>query len=217
MFLLYFMYGVAFTYYGISLNISGFGLNPYLIGFVFASIEMPMKIGVYFFLEKVGRRPGELLTLLLTGLCLFINMFVAKGPYWFLLNVINSFWCIFQSVCQMPRSRSCSSLQLSSILQSCGQSTTDSSLNTVNDILLAADALFKLTPALGLCSQNGVGYTSFLAQLGVSISPLIMLLEDVWHLLPPATYCAVAVGSGLVASLLPETLNTRLPEFMAVR
>uniref|UniRef100_A0A4W6C0P5 Major facilitator superfamily (MFS) profile domain-containing protein n=1 Tax=Lates calcarifer TaxID=8187 RepID=A0A4W6C0P5_LATCA len=80
----FFRYGVAFTYYGISLNITGFGLNPYLTQFVFASIEMPMKIGVYFILEKVGRRPGEAGALLLTGLCLLINMFVAKGHFWFL-------------------------------------------------------------------------------------------------------------------------------------
>lgn len=76
-----FRYGVAFTYYGISLNITGFGLNPYLTQFVFASIEMPMKIGVYFFLEKVGRRPGQTLAMLLTGLCLFINVFVAEGIF----------------------------------------------------------------------------------------------------------------------------------------
>lgn len=57
-----------------------------------------------------------------------------------------------------------------------------------------------------------MGYTALIARLGVSMSPLIMLLEDMWHLLPAVTYCAVAVGSGLVASLLPETLNARLPE-----
>lgn len=74
-------YGVAFTYYGITLNITGFGLNPYLTQFIFAFIEMPMKIGVYYFLEKVGRRHGQMGSLLLTGLCLFINMFISKGNF----------------------------------------------------------------------------------------------------------------------------------------
>lgn len=83
-------FGVAFTYYGISLNITGFGLNPYLTQLVFASIEMPMKIGVYYFLEKVGRRPGEMVALLSTGLCIFINIFVAKGLF-LLLNLIIEF------------------------------------------------------------------------------------------------------------------------------
>lgn len=73
---------------------------------------------------------------------------------------------------------------------------------------------FTLTSVLGFFRQNGLGYTSFVAWVGGSISPLIMLLEDVWHLLPAVTYCAVAVGSGLVSSLLPETLNTKLPEFI---
>lgn len=44
------------------------------------------------------------------------------------------------------------------------------------------------------------------------MSPLIMLLEDVWYLLPTVTYSTVAVIAGLVASRLTETLNARLPE-----
>ncbi|XP_035025758.1 solute carrier family 22 member 7-like [Hippoglossus stenolepis] len=170
-------FGVAFTYYGITLNITGFGLNSYLTQFIFATIEMPMKIGVYFFLEKIGRRPGEVGALLLTGLCLFINMFVAKDK-WVTRTVI-------------------------AVL---GKALSEA----------AFTIMFLFTTELypTVVRQNGLGYTSFLARLGVSISPLIMLLEDVWHLLPPAIYCAVAVVSGLVASLLPETLNTRLPEFI---
>lgn len=84
-----------------------------------------------------------------------------------------------------------------------------------NDLLFRCDRVhyrFTLTSPLWFFRQNGLGYTSFMARLGVSISPLIMLLEDVWHLLPAVIYCAVAVVSGLVTSLLPETLNTRLPE-----
>ncbi|MED6231666.1 hypothetical protein ATANTOWER_002736 [Ataeniobius toweri] len=72
----------------------------------------------------------------------------------------------------------------------------------------------KFAVCSGIVWQNGLGYTSFVARLGVSISPLVMLLVDVWQFLPAATYCAVAIGSGLVASLLPETLNTQLPELI---
>ncbi|KAL6110728.1 slc22a7 [Pungitius sinensis] len=168
-------YGVALTYYGISLNITGFGLNPYLTQVIFASIEMPMKIGVYFFLEKVGRRSGEMGALLLTGLCLFINIFVAKEK-----------WIIRTVVAVIGKSMSEASFTI---------------------IFLYTTELFPT-----VIRQNGLGYTSFVARLGVSISPLVVLLEDVWHLLPAIIYCAVAVGSGLVAWLLPETLNTRLPE-----
>lgn len=62
--------------------------------------------------------------------------------------------------------------------------------------------------------QNALGYSSFVAWVGVSISPLVMLLEDVWQLLPHVVYCVAAVGSGLMILLLPETLNTRLPELI---
>lgn len=72
-------FGVAFTYYGISLNVTGFGLNIYLTQFIYAFIEMPGKIGVYYFLNKIGRRPGQVWTLLLTGVCLIVNMFVPLG------------------------------------------------------------------------------------------------------------------------------------------
>lgn len=70
---------MAFTYYGISLNITGFGLNVYLTQLIFASIEVPMKIGVYLFLKKIGRKPGEVASLVLTGVCLLINIFITQG------------------------------------------------------------------------------------------------------------------------------------------
>uniref|UniRef100_A0A672FNX2 Solute carrier family 22 member 7-like n=1 Tax=Salarias fasciatus TaxID=181472 RepID=A0A672FNX2_SALFA len=174
-------YGVAFTYYGITLNISDLGVNPYLTQFIFASTEIPMKTGVYFFLEKIGRRIGEMGSLLSTGVCLFINIFLSKGFYLFL-------WVIRTVVAVVGKSMSEASFTI---------------------IFLYTTEFYPT-----VVRQNGLGYTSFIARLGVSISPLIMLLEDVWHLLPPITYCAVAIVAGSVASLLPETLNTRLPEFI---
>ncbi|XP_054897206.1 solute carrier family 22 member 7-like [Poeciliopsis prolifica] len=170
-------YGVAFTYYGISLNITGFGLNPFLTQFIFASIEMPMKIAVYFSLEKIGRKSCEMGALLSVGVCLFINIFVSKDK-----------WIIRTIVAVLGKSMSEASFTI---------------------IFLYTTELYPT-----VVRQNGLGYTSFVARLGGSISPLIMLLEDVWQFLPAATYCAVAVCSGLVASLLPETLNAQLPEFI---
>lgn len=50
--------------------------------------------------------------------------------------------------------------------------------------------------------------------MGVAIAPLIILLEDVWKLLPDVVFCSIAVLAGLVACLLPETRDVRLPEFI---
>lgn len=59
-----------------------------------------------------------------------------------------------------------------------------------------------------------MGYSALVARLGVAISPLVMLLEDAWHMLPAVTYCVVALGTGIVPLVLGETLHTRLPELI---
>ncbi|XP_006783570.2 solute carrier family 22 member 7-like [Neolamprologus brichardi] len=71
-------YGVASTYYGISLNITGFGLNMYLTHFIYGAIEVPAKLTIYCFLNIIGRRKCQSGTLLLTGICIGINIFIPK-------------------------------------------------------------------------------------------------------------------------------------------
>ncbi|MEE6520414.1 hypothetical protein FKM82_018267 [Ascaphus truei] len=60
--------------------------------------------------------------------------------------------------------------------------------------------------------QNGIGYTAFVGRIGVCVAPLVILLDDFWPPLPQVTFCSVAVVCGLVAFLLPETVNVCLPE-----
>jgi len=57
-----------------------------------------------------------------------------------------------------------------------------------------------------------MGYTNFVSRLGISVAPLVLLLEDVWTFLPQIIICSVAITSGLVSLMLPETLNATLPE-----
>lgn len=70
---------MATAFYGISFNVTGFGLNIYLTQFIYAVIEFPAKISVYFLLDKIGRRSTMVGALLLTGVCLGINILVPKG------------------------------------------------------------------------------------------------------------------------------------------
>lgn len=72
-------FGVAFTYYGISLNISGFGLNLYLTQFIYGAIELPSKLVAYVCLDKLGRRYSQVGTLITTGVCIGITVLIPRG------------------------------------------------------------------------------------------------------------------------------------------
>ncbi|XP_035028775.1 solute carrier family 22 member 7-like [Hippoglossus stenolepis] len=168
-------FGVASTYYGISMNIGGFGLNMYLTHFIYAAIEVPAKLMVYFILNIIGRRKCQSGTLLLTGICLAINIFLPKD-LWHVRTVV-------------------------AIL---GKGLSEAAFTTV---FLYTTELYPT-----VLRQNGLGYTNFMSRLGVAIAPLILLLEDVWTLLPQIIICSVAAVSGLAALLLPETLSVKLPE-----
>ncbi|XP_068424511.1 solute carrier family 22 member 7-like [Clinocottus analis] len=168
-------FGVALTYYGISLNISGFGLNIYLTHFIYSAIEVPAKLVIYSFLNIFGRKKCQAGTLLLTGVCIAVNIFLPKG-----------LWHARAGVAIL------------------GKGLSEAAFTT----------LFLYTTELyaTVVRQNGLGYTSFMSRLGVSVAPLILLLEDVWSVLPQIIICSAAVVAGLAALLLPETLNVKLPE-----
>lgn len=70
---------MATTFYGISFNITGFGLNIYLTHFTYALIELPAKGTVYYLLDKLGRRTTIVGALLMVAVCLGINIVIPKG------------------------------------------------------------------------------------------------------------------------------------------
>ncbi|NXW94229.1 S22A7 protein, partial [Alopecoenas beccarii] len=72
-------FGVAFSYYGMSMNLTGFGLNMYLSQFLFGIIEIPAKMMMYVLVNRVGRRQSQAWTLILTGLCIGANVVIPKS------------------------------------------------------------------------------------------------------------------------------------------
>lgn len=70
---------MATTFYGISFNITGFGLNIYLTQLVYALIELPTKISVYYLLDMIGRRSSIVGSLMMSGMCLGINILIPEG------------------------------------------------------------------------------------------------------------------------------------------
>lgn len=168
-------FGVACTYYGISLNVTGFGVNIYLTQFIYGITEVPAKAFIIFFLNKIGRRLTQVGTLFLTGLCIFSNMFIPQDQ-WIARTTVGAL----------------------------GKMFAEAAFTTV---FLYTTELYPT-----VMRQNGLGYSSFMARVGVSVSPLMMILEEVWVHLPATIFSVVALISGLSAFFLPETRNVRLPE-----
>lgn len=65
---------------------------------------------------------------------------------------------------------------------------------------------------LRVARQNALGYNNSMARVGVAVAPLILLLEDVWTVLPQVIICLIPIACGLLSLLLPETQGVRLPE-----
>uniref|UniRef100_A0A8D2L7X0 Solute carrier family 22 member 7 n=1 Tax=Varanus komodoensis TaxID=61221 RepID=A0A8D2L7X0_VARKO len=72
-------FGAAFSYYGISMDITGFGLGMYMTQFVFGIIELPAKAIVFVTANRFGRRQSQAWSLILTGLCVGSVLFLLPG------------------------------------------------------------------------------------------------------------------------------------------
>ncbi|XP_054486400.2 solute carrier family 22 member 7 [Agelaius phoeniceus] len=72
-------FGVAFSYYGLSMNLTGFGLSIYLSQFVFGAIEIPAKMVMYVLVNRIGRRQSQAWTLILAGVSIGANIIIPKS------------------------------------------------------------------------------------------------------------------------------------------
>lgn len=170
-----FWFAVAFTYYGISFNITGFGLNIYLTQFVYGVIEIPAKVGTYLVLDRIGRRNGQAWSLIITGSLIGVNSVIPTN-----------FSAVRTGIAIVGKGFSEVSFTIAYLYTS------------------------ELYPTV--LRQCGLGYSSFIARLGSSLAPMVMLLQDMWQFAPSVVFASNAVLSGCVVFLLPETTNVDLPE-----
>uniref|UniRef100_A0A2K6C5X0 Solute carrier family 22 member 7 n=1 Tax=Macaca nemestrina TaxID=9545 RepID=A0A2K6C5X0_MACNE len=71
-------FGVNFSYYGLSLDVSGLGLNVYQTQLLFGAVELPFKLLVYLSVRHAGRRLTQAGTLLGTALALGTRLLVTS-------------------------------------------------------------------------------------------------------------------------------------------
>ncbi|XP_037699969.1 solute carrier family 22 member 7 isoform X5 [Choloepus didactylus] len=71
-------FGVNFSYYGLSLNVSGLGLNVYQTQLLFGAVELPSKLLVYLSVRHAGRRLTQAGSLLGTAVTVGIRLLVSS-------------------------------------------------------------------------------------------------------------------------------------------
>ncbi|XP_033842190.2 solute carrier family 22 member 13b isoform X1 [Periophthalmus magnuspinnatus] len=71
-------FATSLMYYGISLNVGGFGLDIYLTQFIFGLVELPARLGSLPLLQRFGRRICQIVVLVLGGAACLVIIAIPK-------------------------------------------------------------------------------------------------------------------------------------------
>ncbi|XP_069326244.1 solute carrier family 22 member 6 isoform X1 [Eulemur rufifrons] len=66
-------FATSFAYYGLVMDLQGFGVSMYLIQVIFGAVDLPAKLVCFFVINYLGRRPAQMASLLLAGICILVN------------------------------------------------------------------------------------------------------------------------------------------------
>ncbi|XP_077427248.1 solute carrier family 22 member 7-like [Vanacampus margaritifer] len=166
---------LAIAFYGITFNISGFGLNVYLTQLLYSSVEVPGKLSILFLLDTIGRKRTQVGMLMMLAVSLGINIVIPKDMS-----------------------------TLRTVVAVIGKGFASASFGTT---VFYSSELFPT-----VVRQNGMGYNSSMARIGVALAPLILLLDEVWKDLPQIVLFSSAILGAAAASQLSETRGRCLPE-----
>lgn len=71
-------FATSFAYYGLVMDLQGFGVSVYLIQVIFGVVDLPAKFMCFLMINSLGRRPAQLASLLLAGVCILVNGVIPK-------------------------------------------------------------------------------------------------------------------------------------------
>nr|XP_055170998.1 solute carrier family 22 member 6 isoform X3 [Nyctereutes procyonoides] len=66
-------FATSFAYYGLVMDLQGFGVSLYLIQVIFGAVDLPAKLVGFLVINSLGRRPAQMASLLLAGICILVN------------------------------------------------------------------------------------------------------------------------------------------------
>ncbi|XP_074713916.1 solute carrier family 22 member 6-like isoform X1 [Strix uralensis] len=69
-------FSTSFAYYGLAMDLQGFGVNIYLSQLVFGAVDIPAKLASVLVISCVGRRVAQGGSLALAGICILANIVV---------------------------------------------------------------------------------------------------------------------------------------------
>uniref|UniRef100_A0A8C3MN72 Uncharacterized protein n=1 Tax=Geospiza parvula TaxID=87175 RepID=A0A8C3MN72_GEOPR len=69
-------FSTSFAYYGLAMDLQGFGFNVYLSQLVFGAVDIPAKLLSVLVISCLGRRLAQGGSLAIAGLCILANIFV---------------------------------------------------------------------------------------------------------------------------------------------
>lgn len=74
-------FATSFAYYGLVMDLQGFGVSLYLIQVIFGAVDLPAKLVGFLVINSLGRRPAQMASLLLAGICILVNGVVPQGEH----------------------------------------------------------------------------------------------------------------------------------------
>ncbi|KAL2805905.1 solute carrier family 22 member 6 isoform b, partial [Daubentonia madagascariensis] len=72
-------FATSFAYYGLVMDLQGFGVSVYLIQVIFGAVDLPAKLVCFLVINSLGRRPAQMASLLLAGICILVNGVVPQN------------------------------------------------------------------------------------------------------------------------------------------
>ncbi|XP_019326111.1 PREDICTED: solute carrier family 22 member 6 [Aptenodytes forsteri] len=74
-------FSTSFAYYGLAMDLQGFGVDIYLSQLVFGAVDIPAKLASVLAISCLGRRVAQSGSLALAGICILANIVVPMGQH----------------------------------------------------------------------------------------------------------------------------------------
>ncbi|KAG8011056.1 Solute carrier family 22 member 6, partial [Nibea albiflora] len=198
----YLWFANVLVYYGLSLNISDFGMNIYLTQMIFGLVEMPARTITLFTLNR-SRKISQLAFLAVGGTACLLTIFIPSGTDTH-RGFVFLFFFPMESFCLTFLSSLPDLSVIKTVLAMIGKFGITASLSI---IYVYSAEVFPT-----VIRQNGIGMGSVCARTGGVLAPMMHLLKSISPQAPMAL-CGLCplLGSALTL-LLPETANRPLPD-----